>query len=221
MGRLALRLLEEDKQQTECSTMSQFQVSRSSADRNAGTAPIRIVPKTNARLARSGAALPLILDIDGTLIRGNLLLASLAALLRRNPVMIFPLLFWFVQGMATFKRRVAERCHLNISRLPANEALVAYARAEKARGRTIVLATAADEIMARRIALRFGFIDRVIASDGKVHLEGAAKARQLHALFPQGFHYASNSHAALSVWQAAEHVIVVEADAGLPHGLAA
>ena len=193
--------------------MSQSRISTPSASAKTGARPIRLVPKANLRPTSADSRRPLVLDLDGTLLRADLLVESLIALLRRNLLMVFPLLFWFLQGKAVLKRRIAERSHLDISLLPANEALVAFAEAEKAKGREIVLATASDEIMARRVAQRFPFIDRVIASDGKTNLKGEAKAKRLCELFPQGFQYAGDSHADLAVWRAADRILVVEAEA--------
>jgi 4-hydroxybenzoate polyprenyltransferase/phosphoserine phosphatase len=153
---------------------------------------------------------PLVLDLDGTLLRTDLLVEGILALLRRNILMLIPLALWCLRGRAFLKRKVAERAALDVALLPANAELVAYAIAEKERGREIVLATAADELMARRIAQRFDFIDRVIASDGRINLKGEAKAARLRELFPHGFHYAGDSHADLPVWKAADQMILVE-----------
>ena len=154
---------------------------------------------------------PLVVDLDGTLLRTDLLLEGVVALLRRNLLMIFAMLLWLPRGKAAFKREVARRTGLDIATLPANEALVAHIEAQKATGREIVLATAADELMAMRVLQRFPVFDRVVASDGVRNLKGAAKATQLEALFPGGFDYAGNAAVDLPVWARARSVIVVEA----------
>jgi hypothetical protein len=46
---------------------------------------------------------------------------------------------------------------------------------EKTAGRAIVLATAADAVLAEQLASGLSFIDRVFASDGERNLKGSAK----------------------------------------------
>lgn len=196
--------------------MSQTSVSRSTRHPVSDTTP---VSKRNAQ-ASFDRMRPLVLDLDGTLLRTDLLVEGILSLLRRNILMLFPLIYWFIQGRAVLKRRVAERSTLDVALLPANEELVAYVLTEKARGREIVLATAADELLAHRVAQRFGFFDRVVASDGITNLKGHAKAERLRTLFPKGFHYAGDSHADLAVWQAADHVIMAEADSDVQRRVA-
>ncbi|BAU92095.1 prenyltransferase, UbiA family [Methylorubrum populi] len=178
--------------------------------RRSETAPIPI-----AAAAASPLAPPLVIDLDGTLLRTDLLLEGIIALLRRNPLMLLAMLLWLPRGRAFFKRRIAEGAGLDIAALPANEALLAHIEARKAAGQEIVLATAADELMALRALRRFPVFDRVVASDGVRNLKGEAKAAQLRALYPQGFDYAGDAAADLPVWAAARRVIVVGASPGV------
>ncbi len=158
---------------------------------------------------------PLVIDLDGTLLRTDLLLEGAVSLLRRNLLMVLAMLLWLPRGKAYFKRKVAERAVLDIATMPANAALLAHIEAERAAGREIVLATAADELMALKVMQAFPVFDRVVASDGVRNLKGEAKAAQLASLYPQGFDYAGNSAADLPVWARAQSLIVVEAPGGV------
>jgi 4-hydroxybenzoate polyprenyltransferase len=153
---------------------------------------------------------PLVLDLDRCLLRADMLLESALNYLRPNPLRAFKLMFWALRGRAQLKRRLAEVAPLDLSLLPANEQLVAFAEAEKKRGRRIYLATAADELLALRAAKRFPFIDGVVSSDGNTNLKGAIKAQFLALRFPNGFDYAGDSAADLPVWKEARHAIAVE-----------
>lgn len=154
---------------------------------------------------------PLVLDLDRTLARTDLMFECLAAALARNPLVILFAIFWLMQGKAVLKRRLAQAAALDLDGMPVNEAVVALATREAARGRTIVLATAAEELVAHRIARRFPFITRVFASNGTVNLKGAAKARLLQDAFPGGFVYAGDSHADLAIWREASEIVAVGA----------
>ncbi len=155
--------------------------------------------------------LPLVVDLDGTLVRTDTLLEGLCALATgRNIFRVF----WphFLRGRAAFKRAVAEHAGLDPKLLPYNEGLLAYLRSQKARGRHLVLATAADIGMAQRIADHLGIFDTVIASDGAHNLKGDAKAHALTDRFGvKGFVYAGDSRADLAVWRVAHSAILVNA----------
>ena len=176
---------------------------------SAGTASLAAAPPGRQKIV------PLVIDLDGTLLRTDLLFEGAVAILRRNLLMAFALLLWLARGKAHLKRRVAERAVLDIATLPANAALIAHIEAERAAGREIVLATAADELVALKVMQAFPVFDRVVASDGVTNLKGAAKAAQLAALYPHGFDYAGNAAVDLPVWARARAVLVVEAPAGV------
>ena len=160
---------------------------------------------------RPDTGLPLVLDVDGALLRTDLLHEAAIAYVKANPLGIVLLFWWLVQGKAVLKRRLAERVSLEINNLPVNEALVDHARAAHASGRLVCLATAADELLALKLAQRFDFISFVIASDGKSNLKGAAKAAALRERFPDGFAYAGDSRSDLDVWPHAQAIVLAGA----------
>jgi phosphoserine phosphatase len=168
-------------------------------------------------------SMPLVLDLDGTLIEGDLLYKSFVSILRRNPLTLLACAGWLLHGRAALKRQLALRNRIDWDRLEFHEDVVALARREKAAGRTVVLATAADAMLAGRLASRLAFIDQVFASDGKRNLKGPAKAALLRRLFPAGFIYAGDSKSDLAVWAHASGVILVNTrrsvrNAALPLG---
>lgn len=156
-------------------------------------------------------SMPLVLDLDGTLIAGDLLYKSFVSALLRNPLIVFRGPAWLLGGRAALKRQLALRARIEWDRLQLHQDVVALAIREKAAGRTIVLATAADAVLAQQLASRLGFIDRVFASDGQRNLKGSAKAEMLGQLFPAGFIYAGDSAADLRVWRRARGIILVNA----------
>ena len=87
---------------------------------------------------------PLAVDLDGTLVRTDTLHESLLALFKHAPWLLLLLPWWVLKGKAFFKAEVARRVALDATRLPYNEELLAFLREEQARGRRLVLATAAD-----------------------------------------------------------------------------
>jgi len=159
---------------------------------------------------------PLCVDLDGTLIKTDLLWESLARLLRRNPLWLLPVLFWWARGRALLKQRLARRVAIDPASLPYKQPFLAFLREQKNAGRKLILATASDRDMAMPVANYVGLFDEVLASDGRSNLRGQNKVNVLIEKFGErGFDYAGNSSADLAVWRKARLAIVVNAGPGL------
>ncbi len=157
-------------------------------------------------------SLPLAVDMDGTLLETDVLAAGMRKLMQERPLALLDaLVALLLGGRPPFKRRIAALAALEIEDLPPRRDFLAWLQAQKAEGRVLWLATAADRITAERVAARFAIFDGVIASDGAVNLKAAAKARALSARFPDGFVYAGDSSADLAVWRAAKAIVLVGA----------
>ena len=154
-------------------------------------------------------SIPLVLDVDGTLIAGDLLYKSFVSALRLDVLVVLPCMMWLLRGRAALKRELALRCHIDWDRLKLHQDVVALAIRERKAGRSVVIATAADRILAVQLASRLGFVDQVIASGRRRNLKGMAKAQSLTRRFPNGFIYAGDSRADLSVWQRARAAVLV------------
>jgi len=160
---------------------------------------------------------PLCVDLDGTLIKTDLLWESLLALLKQSPFSIFQLPFWLLKGKAAFKHEIARRVTLDASTLPYDQALVEFLANERRSGRELVLATASHESFARAVAAHLElFGERVFGSGASTNLKGARKVALLVERYGvRRFAYAGNSAADLPVWAEADEAIVVNASAGL------
>lgn len=161
-------------------------------------------------MTESQPAIPICVDLDGTLIRTDILQESLYRFIRSNPFHFFLVLFWFFKGRAYLKQEVAKRVRLDISELPVNEEFYAYLKEMRERGSALYLVTASDQAIARPIADYFGIFTDTFASDGKTNLRSGAKADFLAQKFGEaGFLYAGNSRHDLSVWAKSRFAIAV------------
>jgi 4-hydroxybenzoate polyprenyltransferase len=158
---------------------------------------------------RSGEP-PLLVDLDRSLIRTDLLLETAVAYIGANPLGIFRLLGWTLRGRAHIKRKLAETVDLDVELIPVHDEVAALSARAKRDGREVHLVTAADGILATRIAARFPFLDGVISSDGKTNLKGVRKAELVRQRFSGGFDYIGDNAADLHIWRHAREVIVVE-----------
>ena len=163
-------------------------------------------------MTTSTSATTLYVDLDGTLIRTDLLFESFARLLRASPIRALIAVLYLLAGRAAFKRKLATSVRIEASGLPYQEEFLRLLTAERNKGRRLVLATASDERFAAEIGAYLGIFDRVLGSNGKVNLKGK---RKLEAIVrdAQGkpFAYAGNSSADLPIWKAASECIVVDA----------
>ena len=176
--------------------------------------------RTAANMAASEP--PLVVDLDGTLLRTDLLIESFFSLLSARPLAALATLASLRHGKAAFKATIAAETDLDFHSLPLNDELVALIRAERAKGRAVYLASATDRRLAEAVAGALELFDGVLASDGKTNLKGAAKAEALVAQFSDGgFDYAGNARADLPVWARARGVIVAGAGARFRHAVEA
>ena len=181
---------------------------------NASSAPSLALgqPSASARTVSVPIGLPppLVVDLDGTLIKTDLLVESVCSLLRQEPLALFALPVWLLKGRAHLKREIAQRVQLDPALLPYRTELVDYLRAEHDKGRSIILATASDEHFARQVADHLKLFDKVLASDGITNLAAERKRARLVAQFGEkGFDYVGNESRDLAVWSSARKAIVV------------
>src|SRR5690348_6988294 len=128
-------------------------------------------------IARAFPTPPLVVDLDGTLVRTDLLAQSFFGLLASRPVRALGALVALLRGKAAFKAALAGQVDLDCAALPFNPELLAFIHAEHAKGRAIYLASASDRRLVNAVATALGLFAGVFASDGATNLAGAAKAR--------------------------------------------
>lgn len=159
---------------------------------------------------------PLVIDLDGTLIRSDMLVESCFSFLKQNPFRIFKVVKWLLDGKTRLKRELAEKVDVDATTLPYVPEVIEFITQEKNKGRKIVLATASHMIYARKIADHLGFFDEVIATEVEVNLSATRKAERLVNLYGKsGFDYAGNSMDDIAVWSCANEAIVVNPEAGV------
>lgn len=177
-------------------------------------------PEPPAGADRPGA-LPLCVDLDGTLLATDSLHELCVALAIERPRDLVRLPRWTLGGRAHLKARLAERVSLRPELLPYHEEVVRLVRESAGRGRPALLVTAADRRTAEAIAAHVGGFAEVLGSDGEANLKGARKAAALEARFGAGgFEYLGDAAADLPVWEAAGGASLVGDRPGLRRAVA-
>lgn len=155
---------------------------------------------------------PLIVDLDGTLLKIDTLHEGAVGLASRHPLQFLGAIrLLLTQGKAAMKARIADMAILDYATLPVREDFVAWLQQEAQLGREIHLVSAADQRIVAGIAERIGLFATSTGSDGVRNLAAGNKRDYLLSAFPQGFSYAGDSHADIAVWSGAQSIILVGA----------
>jgi 4-hydroxybenzoate polyprenyltransferase/phosphoserine phosphatase len=158
-------------------------------------------------------SVPLFVDLDGTLIKTDLLIESAFFLLKKQLWMLLAMLYWLAFGKARLKEEIALRSALDFSVLPLQKEFVEFLHNEARNGRTLYLATASDRRLAEPVAERLGIFKQVLASDGQHNLKGKHKLEAILACCKgSAFDYAGNERVDLAIWAKARRAIVVNPD---------
>ena len=155
---------------------------------------------------------PLVVDLDGTLVRSDLLAKSAFAHLGRDPLAVVGLLSALLRGKAALKAEIAAKTVLDVTQLPYDDVVVSIIRKARAAGNPVYLASASNERYVRAVADHLGLFDGCFASTDDENLSSAFKARRLVEVFGKaGFDYIGNERADLAVWAVADRRTAVRA----------
>ena len=151
-------------------------------------------------------------DLDGTLIAGDLLWESFVEFVKRHPSRALASVAGLWRGKAHFKREIAREVRIDPSELSYRAEVLSALDESRRAGAALVLATASDEVYARAVAAHLGIFSDVIASDGRTNLSGRHKAAALVDRYGAGeFDYVGNDWADVPVWRVAGHATAVAA----------
>jgi 4-hydroxybenzoate polyprenyltransferase/phosphoserine phosphatase len=156
------------------------------------------------------SAIAFCVDLDGTLVKTDLLWEALFLLLKKNPAALFSLPFWLGKGIANLKCEIAQRAQPECELLPYRSEVLDLIHQAKAAGRHVVLVSAAHESMAVGVAEHLRCFDEVIATRGLLNLKAERKQAALEERFGRKqFDYVGDARADLPVWAAARRSFVV------------
>jgi 4-hydroxybenzoate polyprenyltransferase/phosphoserine phosphatase len=164
---------------------------------------------------------PLIVDLDGTLLRTDSLHENLIRCLMTKPYHLLKILAAARGGIAAVKAVTANLVPLPGTALCYRASMLTMIRQAKASGRPVHLVTAADQSIAQAVQENLGCFDSVKGSDGVLNLKGVNKLSWIQSAFPDGFAYAGDSRADLPIWRAADEAVLVGKGVAFAPGLAA
>lgn len=160
----------------------------------------------------------LVVDLDRTLITGDLAMEACVAQAKRGFSALLVLLWAMIRGRARLKTLLARRAPVDPASLtyrPEVLELITHARRQR---RRVILASAAHARNARRVAAHLGLFDAVIASGARRNAKSGAKLAAIRqALSGQAFDYVGDCGADRRIWREARVAYTVEAPTGMAH----
>jgi 4-hydroxybenzoate polyprenyltransferase len=154
--------------------------------------------------------LPLVVDVDGTLVASDLLQEAALQFIARYPFQIYRLAVWLVDGKSNLKTQLAARVNPGIETVPLRAEVLTLIRDAQATERPVYLASASDRRYIEQLAERIGGIAGVFGTDVGLNLAGEAKADQLVAAFGiKGYDYIGDTTIDFAVWRLARKPLVV------------
>jgi len=167
---------------------------------------------------RIGDETALVVDLDRTLITGDVAMEACVTEAKRGFGALLVLLWTMIRGKARLKSLLARRAPVDPAALnyrPEVLELIAHARHQR---RRVILASAAHWRNARRVAAHLGLFDEVIASGARHNAKGGAKLAAIRAsLGNKPFDYVGDCGADRSIWREARVAYTVEAPTGMRH----
>ncbi|WXU00857.1 MAG: hypothetical protein Ctma_1591 [Catillopecten margaritatus gill symbiont] len=160
--------------------------------------------------------IPLIVDLDHTLIDTDLLQESSKGVLKSRPWLIFMFPIWFMRGKGHLKEQLVKRFNIDVSKLPYNQTTIDYIKQRKKQGDKIILATASHKFYAFAVAKHIKLFDDVMASNKNFNLSSHNKAAKLVERFGnKGFDYMGDHNRDIPVWEVSNLAILTNVSESL------
>lgn len=158
----------------------------------------------------------LVVDVDESLVRTDLLFESIFAFLKVNPFNSFKIIWWIVTGGSLkLKNNLSALIQPRVENLPYRQAVIDLIREKRKENYTIVLASASPKVWVEKIAAHLGLFDHVIGSDTE-NLKGAAKYRVVSELLGVSkFIYVGDSDRDMEVWDLCGAAVAVNVNPGI------
>ncbi len=155
---------------------------------------------------------PLCVDLDGTVVYGDMSLRSFTSFIKKNPLNIFLVALWHLRGRAFTKYMLSRKFSFDEKNLPYIQETIDFLKKEKEKGRKIYLCTGSCVPVALKISRHLGLFDGIMGTKARINFIGENKCKELIRKFgDRGFDYVGNSSQDLKVWKNSRKIIIVNA----------
>lgn len=151
------------------------------------------------------------MDLDGTLIKADLLEEAVFLYLKSKPWGVFRLLRSLARSRVRLKNFLVNNVDLKVELLPYNQKVLERIALAKEAGHQVVLASASPLGFVKAVAEHLGIFDKVIATEDS-NLKGLEKLAGLKALYPNSeITYLGDSNSDIPVWKGLGKAYLVNA----------
>lgn len=162
----------------------------------------------------------LAVDLDGTLVKSDLLIESAFTFIAQRPTRIADLLAALIRGKAELKSAIASSADIDAANLPYDKRVLELIHQARTNGQKVYLASASNERYVKAVADHLGVFDGYFGSSRTRNLSSKAKALLLVDAFGRGgFDYVGNETADLAVWACARKRVAVDPTAAVERNL--
>lgn len=157
----------------------------------------------------------LVVDLDGTLIRTDLLLESALAFLKKSPQKVFQLIVAFFAGRLALKNFLATSIELNVGNLPYDSEVISFIKKQKRDSNVkVVLASASAAKYVEAIANHVSYFDEWHGSQD-VNLVSGQKLALIIEKYGSNVRYIGNSTADIPIWKGLGQAYIANPSPGL------
>ena len=153
---------------------------------------------------------PLAVDLDGTLVRSDLLVDGASAYATRTPFGLLRIACWAAAGRDRVKVELANRVEVEPASLPYRTDMLDWLRSEHRTGRRLLLVSASDERQVQAVAEHLGIFEDYVGTHLGRNLKARIKRDVLVERFGSGgYDYIGDHLDDLTVWADAHTAHVV------------
>lgn len=155
----------------------------------------------------------IVVDLDETLIKTDLLYELFFIFLKGSPLNLFKMLYWLGSGGALrLKLELAKRVQPDVGSLPYRTEIIELLKVKKRSNFKLVLASAGPHVWVQKVADHLGFFDHFIGSQDE-NLKGINKYEKIKDLLGiEKFIYVGDSSSDVDIWCKCGEAITVNVD---------
>tara|TARA_B100001939_G_scaffold246729_1_gene213867 strand:- start:139 stop:681 length:543 start_codon:yes stop_codon:yes gene_type:complete len=142
-------------------------------------------------------------DLDGTLIKEDMLFLSLKALLKESPIKCFLVLLKFWRGLPWVKDKIATNIDFRKLDFSINKKVLSLIQQKKAEGYICILISGSNQNLVKEVFKRTNIFNNYFGSDNRVNLVGLNKLKKINQL-SSDFEYIGNSKQDIAIWEHAD-----------------
>ena len=154
-------------------------------------------------------AIPLFVDLDGTVIKEDIGQLSLLDQIKNNYLIFFIIIFKYIFfGKPNVKHYLSKNYVVDFKRMHFNQECLRFVNDAKSLGRKIYLISGSHQLLINQFKNKLVIFDEYFGTSGNYNMIGLNKVKFINEVLKiTKFDYIGNSHQDLDVWKNSENII--------------